>query len=200
MVNIAGYQILSQIHESKNSIVYRGYRESDNLPVVIKILREDYPTPTQLTRYQQEYQLTHNLELEGIVQAYELKTYQNTLVIIFEDFGGESLKIITQNQPLTLQQFLSIAIKICDALGNLHKANIIHKDIDPANIVYSLTTKQLKIIDLGISTRLTQEVSTLKNPDLLEGTLAYISPEQTGRVNRPIDSRSDLYSLGVTFY
>ena len=200
MISLSDYQISAQIHRSANSIVYRGKRKPDNLPVILKVLRQNYPTPTQLTRYKQEYQITHNLDLEGVVKAYSLETYQNTLVIIFEDFGGESLRILLEQQQLTLKEFWHMAIAITDALGNIHGANIIHKDINPANIVYNPHTKQLKIIDFGISTRLTQETPTLKNPNLLEGTLAYISPEQTGRMNRPLDYRSDFYSLGVTFY
>ena len=200
MIFLTGYQISNQIHQSNNSLVYRGYRESDNLPVIVKVLRQNYPTPTQLTRYQQEYQLTHNLNLQGVVKAYSLENYQNTLAIIFEDFGGESLRILSQGRGLTLKEFFPLAIAITDALDNIHGVNIIHKDINPANIVYNHNTKQLKIIDFGISTRLTQENPTLKNPNLLEGTLAYISPEQTGRMNRPLDYRSDFYSLGVTFY
>ncbi|NEO76152.1 AAA family ATPase [Moorena sp. SIO4G3] len=200
MISLPGYQISTQIHQSTNSLVYRGSRESDNLPIVIKVLRQDYPTPTQLTRYKQEYQITHNLDLVGVIKALDLEAYQNTLVIIFEDFGAKSLKRLYQENQFTLKEFLQIAIAICDALGNLHNAKIIHKDINPANIVYNPDTKQLKIIDFGISTRLSQENPTLKNPELLEGTLAYISPEQTGRMNRCVDYRSDFYSLGVSLY
>ncbi len=195
MIFLTGYQISNQIHQSNNSLVYRGYRSSDNLPVIVKVLRQNYPTPTQLTRYQQEYQLTHNLNLQGVIKAYSLESYQNTLAIIFEDFGGESLRILSQGRGLTLKEFFPLALAITDALGNIHGTNIMHKDINPANIVYNPHTKQLKIIDFGISTRLTQENPTLKNPNLLEGTLAYISPEQTGRMNRPLDYRSDFYSL-----
>ncbi len=200
MIYLAGYQISAQIYQSSNSLVYRGYRKSDYLPVIFKVLRQDYPTSTQLTRYKQEYQITHDLKQRGVVKAYSLENHQNTLVIIFEDFGGESLRILTASKDFTLKEFLQIAIAISEALGNIHAANIIHKDINPANIVYNLQTKHLKIIDFGISTLLTQENPTLKNPNLLEGTLAYISPEQTGRMNRPLDYRSDFYSLGVTFY
>ena len=200
MISLTDYQILAQIHQSSNSIVYRGQRLLDNLPVVIKVLRQDYPTPTQLTRYKQEYEITHNLEIPGVVKAFNLENYQNTLVIVFEDFGGESLKILTARQRLTLREFLPIAISLTAALGNVHAAKIIHKDINPSNIVYNPKTQELKIIDFGISTRLSQENLTLKNPDILEGTLAYISPEQTGRMNRPLDYRSDFYSLGITFY
>ncbi|MGB7709998.1 MAG: AAA family ATPase [Microcoleus sp.] len=205
MIEINGYQTIDQIYESDNSIVYRGIRQQDNLPVILKMLKQDYPTPAQLTHYRQEYEITRNLNLEGVIKAYSLEEYQRTLVIILEDFGGNSLKRLTNNseqkQAITsLNQFLDIAIQAADILAQIHAANVIHKDINPANLVWHSETKQLKIIDFGISTQFTRENPTLKNPNVLEGTLAYISPEQTGRMNRSLDYRTDFYSLGVTFY
>lgn len=117
-----------------------------------------------------------------------------------EDFGGESLKIWMEQCSLSLEKFLRIAIATTETLGQIHAAKIIHKDIDPSNIVFNPATEQLKIIDFGISTQLTRENTTLKNPNILEGTLAYMSPEQTGRMNRTLDYRTDFYSLGATFY
>ncbi|NER51188.1 MAG: serine/threonine-protein kinase PknK, partial [Symploca sp. SIO1A3] len=205
MISISGYQLLTPIYETINSLVYRGIREQDKQPVILKVLKEDYPRPSELSRYQQEYQITHSLNLDGVVKAYSLEKYQKTLVIVFEDFGGESLKQLFNDHvggiyELTLRQFLAIAIKITQSLGKIHAAQIIHKDINPANIVFNRETEQLKIIDFGISTILTRENPTLKNPNVLEGTLAYISPEQTGRMNRYLDYRTDFYSLGATFY
>src|SRR4029078_4113749 len=100
-----------------------------------------------------------------------------------------------QQRSFTLEEFLLIAIATTEILGQIHRVNIIHKDINPSNIVYNPPTKQLKIIDFGISTQLTRETPSLKNPNVLEGTLAYISPEQTGRMNRTLDYRADFYSL-----
>jgi len=206
MININGYQILTQIYESSNSHVYRGIRQQDNQPVILKFLKEDYPTPSELTRYKQEYEITRNLNLEGVIKAYELKPYQMTLCIILEDFGASSLKqLMNQRREsgmgvFPLQEFLSIAIKMAEIFSSIHAANIIHKDINPANIIFNPETGQLKIIDFGISTQFSRENPTLKNPNVLEGTLAYISPEQTGRMNRSLDYRTDFYSLGVTFY
>ncbi len=197
---LSGYQILSQIYESPNSLVYRGIRKEDNQAVILKFLREEYPAPEEIIRYKQEYKITHNLNIKGVVQAYNLEKYQNTLVIIFEDFGGESLKNLMNNQKFTLKEFLFIAIKISKILGKIHASNIIHKDINPSNIVFRPDTKQLKLIDFGISSILSHETSTIRNPNILEGTLAYISPEQTGRMNRLLDYRTDFYSLGATFY
>ncbi|EDN71807.1 Serine/threonine protein kinase [Beggiatoa sp. SS] len=164
------------------------------------MLKQDYPTSAELTRYRQESEITHDLDLAGVIKVYGIEKYQNTLVIILEDFGGESLKQLMANRPLTVKEFLPLAIQIADSLGNIHAANIIHKDINPSNLVWEPVSKQLKIIDFGIASRLPRENHTLKSPEQLEGTLAYLSPEQTGRINRSMDYRTDLYSLGVTCY
>ncbi|MFB2916918.1 AAA family ATPase [Aerosakkonema funiforme] len=211
------YQILSKIYESANSLVYRAVslnveNLSPNLssakrealtsphPVILKILKEDYPSPAELTRYKQEYEITKSLQIDGAIEVYDLLPYKNTLAMVLEDFGGHSLDVLLQFQTFSLSEFLSIAIQIAGALGEIHAANIIHKDINPSNIVYNPQTGKVKIIDFGISTKFTRENPTLKNPHLLEGTLAYMSPEQTGRMNRVFDRRTDFYSLGATFY
>src|SRR4028118_396572 len=200
MSEMDNYEILSKIYESPNSLVYRAVRKSSHYRVLLKILKEDYPNPAELTRYKQEYEITRSLQIDGAIKVYELLPYKNTLAMVLEDFGGQSLDILLQSQTLSLSEFLSIAIQIAGALGEIHAANIIHKDINPSNIVYNPKTGQVKIIDFGISTKFTRENSTLKNPHLLQGTLAYMSPEQTGRMNRVLDRRTDFYSLGATFY
>ena len=200
MFNIPGYNILCQIYESTQSIVYRGIRQEDQQAVILKRLKTNYPTPEEIRKYKQEYQITRRLNLAGVVKAYRLEQYQNNVVIIFEDFGGDSLQLLLNHHQLTLAEFLDIAIKITDSLNQIHAANIIHKDINPSNIVYNPQTGQIKLIDFGIASVLSQENPTLQNPNVIEGTLAYISPEQTGRMNRYVDYRTDFYSLGVTFY
>ncbi|RUS93814.1 AAA family ATPase [Trichormus variabilis] len=200
MVNIAEYQTNEKIYESANSLVYRGIFKLNNQQIILKILKDNYPTPSELTQYKQEYEIISLLNDNNIIKTYNLLRYQNSLVIVLEDFGGQSLKILTSKHQFTLEEFLTIAIKITESLAAIHTANIIHKDINPSNIVYNPKTEQLKIIDFGISTRLFQENQTVDNINQLEGTLAYIAPEQTGRMNRSIDYRVDFYSLGVTFY
>ena len=200
MLSIAGVAAQTVLYESANSLIYRAIREADNQPIILKLLKESYPTPQELVRYRTEYRITQELKEPGIVQVYDLQKYQNSLVMFVEDFGGESLKIWMQQRNFTMEKFLQIAIATTEALGQIHRANIIHKDINPSNIVYKPETEQLKIIDFGISTQLSRETPILKNPGVLEGTLAYISPEQTGRMNRTLDYRTDFYSLGVTFY
>ncbi|MBD2041157.1 AAA family ATPase [Microcoleus sp. FACHB-672] len=200
MITLAGISVKAQIYESANSLVYQGIRESDDQPLILKVLKQDYPTPAELTRYRTEYHLTKSLDLAGVVKVYDLQKYQNTLVMFLEDFGGKSLKSWMQQCQFTLEEFLQIAVATTDALGHIHAANVIHKDINPSNVVFNKETNQLKIIDFGISTKLTRETPALKNPNVLEGTLAYMSPEQTGRMNRTLDYRTDFYSLGITFY
>ncbi|NEP78432.1 MAG: AAA family ATPase [Okeania sp. SIO3B3] len=200
MPTIFQYKNLVSIYDSINSEVYKAIREDDGQPVILKILKQDYPSPQEITRYKQEYQLISNLKYDGVIKAYDIIPYQHTLAIVLEDFGGKSLQQLTENKALLLAEFLPIAIKITEILGQIHHHNIIHKDINPSNIIFNPKTKELKIIDFGIATQLTRENPTLKNPNVLEGTLPYISPEQTGRMNRSLDYRTDFYSLGVTFY
>lgn len=205
MISLPQVTVKAKIYESANSLVYRGLREGDHTPVILKVLKENYPTPAELTRYKQEYEITRSLNIDGVVKAYDLQDYQRSLVMLLEDFGGESLAKWMQESPqaygpLPLTQFLRLAIEITEILGKIHTANVIHKDINPGNIVFNPETGIIKIIDFGISTQLTRTNPTFKNPNVLEGTLAYISPEQTGRMNRTLDYRTDFYSLGVTFY
>ncbi|MDZ7963605.1 MAG: AAA family ATPase [Nostoc sp. DedSLP03] len=200
MLEIPKYKIWAKIHESANSRIYRGIRERDRLPLIFKILKKDYPTPEEITRYKLEYEITRSLSLKGVIQAYDLQQYQSTFAIVLEDFGGESLTKIIAARKFSLIEFLKLAVRIAEILSEIHSANIIHKDINPSNIVLNLETQQIKFIDFGISTARSRETLTLKNPTVLEGTLAYISPEQTGRMNRSLDYRTDFYSLGATFY
>jgi PAS domain S-box-containing protein len=204
MIALPGIAIQDKIYESSNSLVYRGIRD-DVVGIVVKMLKLDYPSPQELTRYRQEYKITRSLKLEGVIKAYSQQDYQRTLVIILEDFGGESLEQWMHKRPdifcpMPLSQFLSLAIALTDILGKIHAASVIHKDINPGNIVFNLDTGVVKIIDFGIATQFNRTNPTFKSPHVLEGTLAYLSPEQTGRMNRLLDYRTDFYSLGVTFY
>ncbi|MEA5509205.1 AAA family ATPase [Crocosphaera sp. UHCC 0190] len=197
---IHGYKIREKIYESSQSLIYRGYRKNDQLPVILKNLKNSYPDPTTLSQFKQEYEILNQLNLPGVIQTYGLEKYQNSAAIILEDFGGQSLNLLLRENSLNLEEFLGIAIKILEGLEGIHQANIIHKDINPSNIILHPKTHQVKLIDFGISTQLSTEHTNLCDPNLIEGTLAYMSPEQTGRMNRKIDYHTDFYSLGVTFY
>lgn len=200
MIAIPGVAVLALIYESSTSLVYRGRDEQNNQPVIIKLIKEDYPTPEELNRYRREYQITASLKLDGVVTVHKLLYVRNSLAMILEDFGGESLRIFIASQKLTILGFLTIAIKVAETLGEIHSKNVVHQDINPGNIVFNPATGQIKLIDFSISSVSESENIPSKDPNFLEGTLAYMSPEQTGRTNRVIDYRTDFYSLGVTFY
>ncbi|AFZ17084.1 hybrid sensor histidine kinase/response regulator [Allocoleopsis franciscana] len=199
-ITIVGYNLLETLYEGTTTCVYRASRESEQVSVIIKTLKAEYPTLEQLTRLRHEYQILQSLEIEGIVKPLGLENYQNGLALILSDLGGESLKNLIADKSLDLSLFLQIAIQLASTLAQLHQNNIIHKDIKPHNILINAKTSQVYIIDFSISSCLSKENQTVINPNVLEGTLAYMSPEQTGRMNRSIDYRTDFYSLGVTCY
>ena len=204
LVSIPGYRISEELYNGSRTVVYRGYREADSLPVAIKLLKNPYPDFNELLSFRNQYTIAKNLNSPLIVQTYSLQAYQNGYVLVMEDFGGISLKdyfIADQGRYIaSSEEFLRIAIALCNTLDILYQERIVHKDIKPANILINPETKQIKLIDFSIASLLPRETQTLINPNGLEGTLAYISPEQTGRMNRGIDYRTDFYSLGVTFY
>ncbi|NMG09449.1 AAA family ATPase [Brasilonema sp. UFV-L1] len=200
MITIPGIEITRHIYESANTLVYRGIRTQDKKPVILKVLNKEYPTSEELARYKQEFEIINSLNMPGVVKAYTLVKYQRTLVIILEDFGGESLRFLKNTRKLPLAELLLIAIQTVDSLARIHSAKIIHKDINPSNIVFNSENGEVKLIDFGLSTVFSQENLSFENINVLEGTPAYISPELTGRMNRSFDYRTDFYSLGVTFY
>ncbi|MCC5624537.1 AAA family ATPase, partial [Nostoc sp. CHAB 5715] len=200
-VSIPGYRITEELYNGSRTLVHQGYRETDSLPVVIKLLKNPYPSFSELLWFRNQYTIAKNLNSPLIIQTYSLEQYQNGYVLVMEDFGGISLKEWGVGGSVeALIEFLEIAIALCNTLDILYHSRIIHKDIKPANILINPETKQVKLIDFSIASLLPRETQTLINPNVLEGTLAYISPEQTGRMNRGIDYRTDFYSLGVTFY
>lgn len=156
MISLPDITIIDQIYESANSIVYRGIINK-NQPLILKLLKYDYPTPEKIYHYQQEYEITCALNLEETIKAYDLIKYQNTQLMFLEYFGGESLKIIMKSRTFSVSEFLHLAIEITKALGKVHEKNVIHKDLNSSNIVWNPQTKQLKIIDFGLSTILSQE-------------------------------------------
>ena len=214
IANLAGYQILEQLYAGLRTLVYRGIRELDGQSVVIKLLHNPFPNFSELVQFRNQYTIAKNLNLPSIVKPLNLEAYGNSYALIMEDFGGISLSAyvkgdrqqppdIDENQPnksLPLTEFLNLALQLTDILHYLSQNRVIHKDIKPANILINPHTKQVKLIDFSIASLLPRETQELHNPNILEGTLAYLSPEQTGRMNRGIDYRSDFYSLGVTCY
>ncbi|GAB4290110.1 MAG: hypothetical protein Fur0025_24810 [Oscillatoriaceae cyanobacterium] len=196
---LKGYTIEESLHVGASTAIYRGTRQ-DGLPVIIKILGAVHPSLEDISQLKNEYEIAQILDIEGIVKPLDLLNYGHGLALILEDIGGESLKKYVEDGYLEIREFLEIAIQLATALGEIHDRRIIHKDVKLENIIINPQNKQVKIADFSIASRLEEEKTSYINPNQMEGTLAYMSPEQTGRMNRSIDYRSDYYSLGVSFY
>ena len=199
-VTIPGYRLVELLYCGSRTVVYRGIRLVDQQAVALKLLQQDYPTFLDLLQFRNQYTLAKNLDIPGIIRTYNLEPYRNSYALVMEDFGGVSLRDYVRNQSLSLTQVLEIALEVAEILHELHQNRVIHKDIKPANILIHPYTKQVKLIDFSIASLLPKETQEIKNPNRLEGTLAYLAPEQTGRMNRGIDYRSDFYALGVTLF
>ncbi len=187
------------IFEGSNSVVYYQEQSEYPTPVVIKVIRDEHATPEQVNAFYNEYDISQNLNIEGTRKVYQKTTLEEKAALVMEYVPGQTLRDFFEENELSLSEFLKISIKICQVLGEIHQHKIIHKDIGTKNILLD-AQKNVKLIDFGISTKLSLKINQLNNPEKLEGTLAYISPEQTGRMNRVVDHRSDLYSLGVVLY
>ncbi len=188
------------IHESKKSLIYFLDTSEWGKPVILKVLNYDYPTPQDIAVFYNEFDLIEGLNLPGIRNAIKKGTYNNQPAIYFEWVDAQPVSEVFKNKTGFRLEFLQAAIDIAQAVGDMHNAHIIHKDINPKNVLINLKKRFAKLIDFGISTKIDLKEHHLGNPARLEGTLAYNSPEQTGRMNRVVDYRSDLYSMGVMFY
>ncbi len=199
MIDIPGFQVEEKIYESVRSVVYRAKQIEGDRPVILKTLKDEYPDPQEILRYRREYETTRRLNDAGIPRPFGLQRASNRLILITEDIGGQDLKKLLKTHTFTLRQLLKIAADTVRILGEIHAANLIHGDIKSSNIVFNPQTDHLQIIDFGSSQPLSDTVA-VGEIQVLAGTLSYMSPEQTGRMNRPVDWRTDFYSLGVALY
>lgn len=199
-IQLPGYIFVEPIYQGSRTIVHRAIQTEDRRPVVIKMLHREYPSVSELVQFRNQYTITKNLPIAGIVQPLSLEPWGNSYALIMEDFGGISLEQYTQPFALNLPEVLMIAMQLATILHDLHQHRIIHKDIKPGNILIHPESKQVKLIDFSIASLLPKETQAVQSPSGLEGTLAYLAPEQTGRMNRAIDYRTDYYSLGITLY
>lgn len=197
---IPGYEINDCLYESDTTIIYRGLKTSDSQSVIIKILNRDNPSPEETGRFIREYEMTRKINLDGVIKIKALEKIRNTIAMVMEDTGGQSLDSLIPEKGMNHEQFLPLAISITDIIGSIHELEIMHKNINPSNIIWNQKNGNFRIIDFGIATSLASENPEVRSPGLMEGNLAYVSPEQTGRMNRTMDYRTDLYSLGVGFH
>ncbi|WP_437994781.1 AAA family ATPase [Sorangium sp. So ce185] len=193
------YAITETLHEGQKTSLLRAIRSADGCPVILKVLDPRRSRPKDIERLKHEYAIGKALSHEAIVTPLALETYEGLPALVLEDFGGDSLDHF-MDAPMNIERFLELAVRIVACVAELHQRDIIHKDLKPQNILVNAATGQVKLADFGLASRLSREQSPAGPPRLIEGSLPYLAPEQTGRMNRAIDSRTDLYALGVTFY
>ncbi|MBU7586941.1 MAG: AAA family ATPase [Nostoc sp. TH1S01] len=200
LFRILGYDLKEVVHEGVDTIIYRVTSQTSQKSLIVKALKAEYPSLENIFRLKHEYKIRQHLNFEGVVKVYSLESYEHRLLLVSEDFGGISLQQWLSKEKASLLCLLKIAISLTKTIDYIHQQQIVHKDIKPANIIINPQSQQVKLTDFSIASRLNQETPQITNPNHIEGTLAYMSPEQTGRMNRTVDYRSDFYSLGVTFY
>ena len=199
-MTLTGFQIGEQLFTSERTLIHRGKRLADNASVVIKQSSSPYPSHFELSRLSHEYELLSRLDLPGVVKAHSLEKHHNGLALILDAFDGKPLAEYIAAGGMPIHRFLDYAIEMARIVGVIHERGVIHKDINPRNFLVNGATGEFTIIDFGLASLLQRQEQEAINPGLLEGSLPYMSPEQTGRMNRGIDYRSDYYSLGITYY
>ncbi len=198
-MEVQGFTIHEKIY-SGNSLVFDATKDSDSSKVILKFPASEYPTPSEIGKLKQEFSIGKRLVHQGIVKYKDLVSYRNGFVIVMDKAGEITLASLLKQKSLTLAEFLSIAISLCDTFHYIHLQGIIHKDIKPENIILNSVNHLPQVIDFGIASDVGRDMESVISTNVVAGTLAYISPEQTGRMNRSVDNRSDIYSLGITFY
>jgi PAS domain S-box-containing protein len=188
--------------EDSERALYRGRRRDaggDLASVLIEFLVAEHPPPLALERLAHEHGLKDQLDAAWAARPLDLVREAGRTALFLEDPGGEPLERLL-GEPMETGRFLRLAIDIAAALGQAHQRDLVHKDIKPANILVNCGDGRARLTGFGIATRLPRQRQAPAPPEMVAGTLAYMAPEQTGRMNRSIDARSDLYSLGITFY
>ncbi|MGE5342558.1 MAG: AAA family ATPase [Candidatus Omnitrophota bacterium] len=202
-MKIADYVIWEKLSEGKKFTVYRALHETDNQLYILKILDKKKNRDLKLANsLNQEFHYLQRIDSDYVIKAFDRIEDKDYTAVVLEDIHGKSLKeYLKENRgPFEPAVFMPLALRIANGLAAIYRQNIIHKDINPTNIIWNSQTGDLKIIDFNIASTFDIRVSYLGNPEKLQGTLPYISPEQTGRMNRRTDHRTDFYSLGATFY
>ncbi len=200
LAQLSGYTAAEPLYIGTRTAVYRMTQIAQQRSVIVKVLRRDYPSFSELVQFRNQYAIAQSLPIPGIVQPLCLEPLDSGYALVMEDWGGLSLANYAQERSLPLTEVLSIALQVSDILHDLYQHQVVHKDIKPANILIHPESKQVKLIDFSIASLLPRETQEIQCPNVLEGTLAYLAPEQTGRMNRAIDYRADFYAFGVTLY
>ncbi|MCA9693574.1 MAG: serine/threonine-protein kinase PknK, partial [Myxococcales bacterium] len=200
MLAAVGYELRELVREGRRTLVFRGRRVADQKPVILKCLRSESTSTRELARLRREYEILSRFDDDSVVRVIALERIGGSLALVIEDFGGTTLRELIRGEGLDVAIFLRLAIPLADAVALVHSRGVIHKDIKPENILIEPRSGRVALADFSVSSLLAEESQGANSPTVLEGTLHYMSPEQTGRMNRSVDYRTDYYSLGVTFY
>src|SRR6266446_438896 len=193
------HSVLEPLWEDGEFILSRGVRDGERSPLLLETPALAQPAPGSLQRLEHAYGLRGELDPAWAARPLELVWSQGRPTLLLADPGGELLARLL-GYPWELTQFLRIALGLAGALRQLHARGLIHKDIKPAHILVNPATGEVWLTGFGIASRMPRERPVPEPPEMMAGTLAYMAPEQTGRMNRSIDTRSDLYAYGVTLY
>ena len=199
MIEIPGITIHEEVSQGYRSVLYRGC-DDYSLPLLIKVYKIDAISSPHISQFKQKFNIILNIKSEGFVKAKNIKFCNNDLAIVMEDFSGIFLNDFIINGNYDIKKLIDIFIQLARAVGDMHDAGIIHKELNPKNILINEESGTVKIIDYGFASFLTQENEQIYLSEILKDNLTYISPEQTGRMNRTMDYRTDFYSLGIIFY
>jgi PAS domain S-box-containing protein len=194
--------ILEPLRKSQDFTLFRGRQYDNQLPVLVVAPAAEQPSSQSLQRLEHEYSLAADLEPAWATKPLKLARHEGRTILVLNDPGGEPLDLVIerkQGRPLDLTRVLQIAVALASALGQVHRRGLIHKDVKPGNVLVN-DAGNVWLTGFGIASQLPHERQAPTPPEIIAGTLAYMAPEQTGRMNRSIDTRSDLYSLGVTLY
>ncbi|HEY6721454.1 MAG TPA: AAA family ATPase, partial [Burkholderiales bacterium] len=200
--DVGGDSGLRVVWEDGDRVFCRGWRDGadgDRNAVLVVLPAAQHPTLDSLNRLTHEYELKDDLDDAWAARPVALTRYNDRMTLVLTDPGGVPVDRLL-GRPLDIPHFLRIAIPLAEALGQVHERGLIHKDIKPANILVDAASGGVWLTGFGIASRLPREHQAPAPPEVIAGTLAYMAPEQTGRMNRSVDSRSDLYALGVTLY
>lgn len=199
-LSIPGYRIKEFISNHVNMGIYRAFRIVDNLPVIIKTQQKGIPRNDSIWKLKHEYRVLESIQSDAVETLVELVHNDRETLLITEDHGGLPLSSLLKTRQFSTMEILTIALGIAQCMKTIHEKRVLHKDINPMNILVYPDTLEVKLINFGLSTRLYQEYQSAMNPKEWQGNLRYVSPEQTGRMNRTVDYRSDYYSFGITLY
>ena len=194
------YKITEQLHIGSRYAVYRGLEEEHDEHIILKMLKDPYPSAKDLTRLRNEFSILQHIHHPNIINVPALELFENRLALIREDIEGEDLCTYVKSKPVDPGTFFSIALQLVKAVQAMHRQHIIHKKICSSNILINPSTGQVKLTGFSLAAEMTREALQPNAQDVFETELAYISPEQTGRMNRNLDYRTDFYSLGIVFY